>query len=120
MGGAVFVLFIFQDTGSEIGSRMRPSMLRTIKRVTGGILSPILAQMIRFAQAHPLIKGWALNVVCRYPAAESWLLGFAISRGVIASSTISPISIGHSGPTPRTLRIYADLKAAIEEHNRSS
>jgi len=103
--GLVFMLFV-----SLIPQR--------IERAVRGLLSPILARLIRSALAHPRFKVWALNWVFRYPALEAWLYGFAVAKGIIADRAPMQISPEYARLTPSALRIYADLKATIEQHNK--
>lgn len=75
---------------------------------------------MHFALDHPTLKAWALALVCRFPALESRLFKFAASRRITAGGSIVQASPDHTRLTPSALRIYNDLKAAIEEHNRES
>ena len=113
------MLYVFQGTG--IGSGMFSSIPQTIKRSFGGLLSPILARLVHFALAHPTLKAWALALLCRCPTLEAWLCKFAIERGMIVGGTRVQLpyepSTKFSMLTPGALKIYADLKAAIERHN---
>jgi|GEM_PF-1984587 len=88
----------------------------TVKRGIKGLLSLILACLIRFAVDHPLLKAWALTCVHRYPALRSWLYRFAVARGIIGGTSVQIYS-ELSSLTPSARCIYADLKAAIERHN---
>jgi hypothetical protein len=114
----VLMSCLFQGTG--ISSCKFSSISRTIRRGTGVLISPALVRLMHFALAHPALKARALASVCRSPALESWLFKFAASRGITAGGTIVQASPDHTRLTPSALRIYNDLKAAIEEHSRES
>lgn len=117
--GVVFMLYIILGTG--FGSGMFPSIPRTVKHCVGGLLSPILAcRLVHFALAHPTLKAWALAWICRYPALESWLYRFSRTWGLTKGGTAVQIYSDPSRLTPSTLRIYADLKAAVERHDMES
>jgi len=98
-------------------------MAQVIRRKMGAVISPIMSIIICFAIAHPALKSWAMAVVRRYPRFDSWLYGFAMSRGFIGvmprqgSNTI-PSQISDLSPEAR--RIYAELKAAIEVNRRNN
>jgi len=104
------------------------SIPRTVKHGIWGLLSPILARLIHFALAHPTLKAWALAWVRRYPALESWLRRFAVAKGTIAGDMTEQISSGVSDElsaelstlTPSARCVHADLKAAIDRHNKGS
>ena len=115
MRGLVSILYLFQWTG--ICSSMSSSIPLTSKRCIAGLLSPILAVLVRFALAHPELKALALTCVYRYPALESWLCGFAVAKGITGSVMVQTYS-ELSSLTPNALCIYADLKNAVERHNR--
>jgi hypothetical protein len=108
------MLYIFQ--GSRISSCISSSIPLTIKRGIAGLLSPILARLVRFALAHPKLKALALTWVYRYPALESWLYRFSVASGLITGSVIVQTYSELSSLTPSALCIYADLKASIERN----
>jgi hypothetical protein len=114
----VFMSCLFQVT--DISFCKFSSISQTIRRGTGVLLSPILARLMHFALAHPALKAWALSLVCRSPALESRLFRFAASRGITAGGNVAQVSPDYTRLTPCALRIYNDLKAAIEEHNKES
>jgi len=98
-------------------------MLQALRRKMGAVISPIMSIIICFAIAHPALKSWAMAVVRRYPRFDSWLYGFAMSRGFIGGnprqgSNHIPSQISDLSPEAR--RIYAELKAAIEVNRRSN
>jgi hypothetical protein len=97
---------------------MFSSIPRTIKRGIGGLLNPILACLIHFAMAHPKLKARALTLLFRYPTLEVWLYRFAVTRGIVTGGITMRISSDPSKLTPSALIIYADLKSAIERHNK--
>ncbi|HWQ19997.1 MAG TPA: hypothetical protein VN455_09495 [Methanotrichaceae archaeon] len=114
----VFMSYVFQGTGISFCNLS--SIPRTIRRGTGVILGQVLAHLMHFALAHPALKAWALAWVCSSPSLESRLFRFAASRGITAGGTLAQVSPDHIMLTPSALRIYNDLKAAIEEHNTES
>jgi len=89
---------------------------RPMKRGIKGSFGSILAMPIRFALAHPVLKELALIFVCRIPPLESRLHGFVVSRGITGGGMVK-ICSARSSLTPNGLRIYADLKDAIERHD---
>jgi hypothetical protein len=97
---------------------MLSSTPRAIKRYIGGLPSYILARLVHFALANPAFKASALALVCRYPALESRLYRFSTKRGLIMGGTMVQIYSDSSRLTPRALRIYADLKTAVERHDK--
>lgn len=103
---------------------MFSGFLQTIKRGITGLLHPALAFLICLALAHPTLKDWALNWVRRFPVLESRLYIFALASGIISSGVTMQISFEvpdkPSRLTPRARRIYADLNAAIKDHNKRS
>jgi len=104
--------------GTMISLCKLPNISSAVRRGTGAIISPILVCMMHFALAHPALKAWALSCVCRSPALESRLFRFAASRRITAGGVIVQPPPDHIMLTPSALRIYNDLKAAIEEHNK--
>jgi len=96
-------------------------ILSTVKHGIGGLLSFFLGRLINFALCRPTLKAWALALLCRCPTLEAWLCKFAIERGMIVGGTRVQLpyepSTKFSMLTPGALKIYADLKAAIERHN---
>lgn len=97
---------------------MFSSIPRIIKRGIGGLLNPILAWLIHFAMVHPKLKARALTLLFRYPTLEVWLHRFAVTRGLVTGSMTMQVSSDPSKLTPSALVIYADLKSAIERHNK--
>lgn len=112
--GLVYI-HLFQWT--VISSGMSSSIPLTTKRCIAGLLSPILATLVRFALAHPELKASALTCVYRYPALESWLYGFAVARGITGGVIVQTYS-ELSSLTPGALLIYGDLKNAVERRNK--
>lgn len=110
------MLYLFQ--GTRISSSMSSSIPRTFKHGIGALLSPILARLIHFALVHPTLKARALTLVFRYPALEEWLYRFALARGLASGTMIVNTPSDSPKLTPSALMIYADLKAAIEQHNK--
>jgi hypothetical protein len=113
-----FGLDIIRNQGTRNSSGMLSDISRTIKRCIGGLFSLILARLVYFTLAHPVFKASALALVCRYPALELWLYRFSTKRGLITGGTTVQIYSDFSRLTPRALRIYADLKAAVERHDK--
>ena len=101
---------------------MFSSIPRTIKQGFGFLVRPILASLIRFVLARPWLKAWALALLGRYPAFESWLYMFALGSGIRASGITAHISSDipdkPSKLTPNARRIYEDLNAAIKRRNK--
>jgi len=91
---------------------------QSIKRGIGGLLSPILAGLIHFALAHPTLKARALTLVFGYPALGQWLYKFAVARRMVTGSMYVQSSSYPSKLTSNARLIYADLKAAIKQHNK--
>jgi hypothetical protein len=114
----VWYVMLYEIQGTGISSDSSSSIPRSIKRCIGGPLSSILAHLVLFALSHPTLKVRALALVYRYPALESWLYRFSRTRGLITDSTTVQIYSDLSRLTPSALRIYADLKAAVERHGK--
>lgn len=91
-----------------------------IKSCTEGLLNFVMVRMVRFAIDHPGLKSWAMALVHRIPALDSWLRRFAQSGGCSSECHISSqVPPQLSDLSPQARRIQAALKAAIEKNRRN-
>ena len=97
---------------------MQTRIMRSVKIFVREQLSRLLEHMIRFFLSHPEFKERALAILYKLPAAESWLHGFALSKGIVRGCVceeISPVvSLEFSKLTPSARCIYLSLKDAIK------
>ncbi|MBF0528324.1 MAG: FkbM family methyltransferase [Deltaproteobacteria bacterium] len=102
--------------------RMKASFFSTLiafKRVVKKILKPILARVIGFILAHPMLNKCSSVFIHIFPMIEARLRRFNFA----APSTITN-SLKYRGPTeftqlsPSARRIHADLKAAVKQHDK--
>jgi FkbM family methyltransferase len=90
------------------------------------ILSSILAGLIRFAIAHPMLKARALTLLHRSPAIEAWFRSFTVAKGLLPGGTTVPFysednferSKESLSLTPNARYVYFELKAAIERNKK--
>ncbi len=118
------------------------SIPRSIKKGTKALIRPVLARAIRFALARPALKSPVLAWLSKYLRLKTRLRNFAAARRLITvretaiEPTTMPASLGiQTGSiqpgtlsttshvdlarmTARARRIYMDLNAAIEKHQK--
>ncbi|MDD1762878.1 MAG: class I SAM-dependent methyltransferase [Methanothrix sp.] len=103
--------------------RLRKNLSRIphiIKSGAEDLVSFVMVRLIRFAIDHPALKVWAMALVRKIPALETWLHSFAPSVGCGTESLIySQVPLQPSDLSPQAQRIYADLTAAIEKNRRN-
>lgn len=96
---------------------MQLSIMKVAKMIINKQISHLLEHMIRFFLNHPELKERALAILSRSPAIESWLHGFALSKGIIhgcvGEEISSVVSLEFSKLTPSARCIYLDLKDTI-------
>jgi len=93
----------------------------------------MLAGLIHFILKRPKLKVWALAKLRKHPGLEAHLSRFARLRGIALEAKDFKLSVDQNisvayaeidndltHMTPRAHSIYADLKAAIENHSKES
>jgi FkbM family methyltransferase len=97
-----------------------------VKLQINNSLSRILARLILFMLAHPMLKRGALNLLRIYPPLEAWLYRFAAAKGIIPGGRMThisskvPLKLSEEllKLTPSARCIYADLKTAMERQKK--